>query len=373
MKVNEIICESKYLTEAARIQHAEDFVLWEGSAGAKRILQQLANIGSAKDISLKWDGSPCLYAGRDQSGQFILTDKSGFTAKGYNGLATSAQELESMFLNRGKDINNSRRQFARNMAALWDRFEQVVPEDFRGFVKGDLLYSTLPQIDNNNDYTFTPNTVTYHIAADSDIGKRMSRTSAGIAVHSKTVGPNQPDERLDINELNLNGPVLIIGPTFIEHGANVDQSKIKQASTFVQKYARDIDSFLDANTLASMKMSDVPDIFYTYINAMVKTGQLDNLAGNFSKWLPTSKVSAVKQAKLLEYINQNSKGAVAILTTIQAIMTIKDEIVNQLDSADSPIRASINGAPGGEGYVAQDSKLVNRQFFSQANFAKERS
>ncbi len=89
--------------------------------------------------------------------------------------------------------------------------------------------------------------------------------------------------------------------------------------------------------------------------------------------MPTSKVSAVKQAKLLEYINQNSKGAVAILTTIQAIMTIKDEIVNQLDSADSPIRASINGAPGGEGYVAQDSKLVNRQFFSQANFAKERS
>ena len=43
---------------AARIQHAEDIVFWEGSQGAKRALQSLANLakGGHKDVTVKWDG-----------------------------------------------------------------------------------------------------------------------------------------------------------------------------------------------------------------------------------------------------------------------------------------------------------------------------
>ena len=39
------------LTEAARIQHAEDIVFWEGSKGATRALQSLRNLdqGGHKD------------------------------------------------------------------------------------------------------------------------------------------------------------------------------------------------------------------------------------------------------------------------------------------------------------------------------------
>ena len=277
-----------------------------------------------------------------------------------------------MFLNRGKEINDSRRAFAKGMANLWNRFEKVVPKDFRGFVKGDLLYSSKPQVDKNNDFTFTPNTVTYHIAADSGIGKRVAQSTAAIAVHSITAGPNEPEEQLDINSLNLNTEVMVIGPTFVESGARVDTVRISQAKKFVQKYAREIDKFLDSNTLASLKLSDVADILYAYINAMVKTRQLDQIVKNFFTWLPTSKVSGIKQQKLTEYVQNNQRGFVAILTTVQAIMSIKDNIVEQLDSSDSPIRASINGIMGGEGYVAGDTKYVRRGHFAAANFAKER-
>ncbi len=372
MRVNEII-EDRILTEDARIQHAEDFILWEGSQGAIRVLNQLDHLGSSKNISVKFDGSPAIYFGRLPDGQFVLTDKSGFTAKGYNGLATSAEELENMFLSRGKELNDARRAFAKGMAGLYDRFEKVVPDSFRGFVKGDLLYSSKPAIDRNNDFVFTPNTVTYHVAADSKLGIRISKSTAGIAVHSKTAGPNQPDVPLDLTDLNLNTEVMVIGPTFVEPSVSIDSAKIKQAKQFVQKYASDIDSFLDSARLAELKMSDVPDILYTYINAMVKSRGLGNLAGSFATWLSTSKVSKVKQEKLLQYINENSKGAVATFTTVQAIMTIKNEVVAQLDTANSPIRATINGEHGGEGYVVGDTKYVDRSKFSLANFEKVRS
>ena len=36
--------EATTLVEAARIQHAEDFVFWDGSKGASRVLQSLINL-----------------------------------------------------------------------------------------------------------------------------------------------------------------------------------------------------------------------------------------------------------------------------------------------------------------------------------------
>ena len=98
------LVESKvYLKEAeARIQHAEDFIFWEGSAGAVRVLQALKNLEgeSHKDVTIKWDGSPAVIFGRNADGEFIFTDKSGFSAKGYDGKSKSADELAAMLGNR---------------------------------------------------------------------------------------------------------------------------------------------------------------------------------------------------------------------------------------------------------------------------------
>ena len=76
------------LDEGARIQHAEDVVFWEGSKGAIRAVESLKKLASGghKDVTIKWDGSPAIIFGRDEiSGEFVLTDKSGFGAKGYDG------------------------------------------------------------------------------------------------------------------------------------------------------------------------------------------------------------------------------------------------------------------------------------------------
>jgi hypothetical protein len=320
--------------------------------------------------------SPACYFGRLPDGQFVLTDKSGFTAKGYNGLVTSAKGLEQMFLNRGKEVNDARATFAKQMASLWDRFEKVVPEDFRGFVKGDLLYRVQPPIDDKGDYVFTPNVVTYHVDSKSSVGQRIAMSTAAIAVHTKSTGPGEPEVSVDINELNLDTEVMIVGPTYVEHTPKIDKKKIAQARKIVSTYASAIDSFLNTSALNELKITDAADIFYTFMNAMVKTGKLSDLVNNFLKWLPTSKVSGAKQERLLQYITENKKGFVAIFTIVEVIITVKNDIIDQLDSANTPIRASINGQRGGEGYVQSHEKgaikYVNRAGFSAANFAKER-
>ena len=112
---------AKDLNENARIQHLEDLILGldgqAGSVGAKKAIATLHQVEQQPNtVTIKWDGSPAVIFGRNEKGEFILTDKSGFGAKGYNGKVTSADGLENMLLNRGTaeaDVN--RKEFAGKM------------------------------------------------------------------------------------------------------------------------------------------------------------------------------------------------------------------------------------------------------------------
>ena len=98
MKALEFIIEAV----EARIQHAEDIIFWEGSKGAKRAVEALHRLeqGGHNDVTIKWDGSPAIIFGRDDNGNFILTDKGGFVAKGYDGKAKSGDAVAQMIMNR---------------------------------------------------------------------------------------------------------------------------------------------------------------------------------------------------------------------------------------------------------------------------------
>ena len=90
----------KMLMEGARIQHAEDIIFWEGSKGALRVVSSLKSLEQQghKEVTIKWDGSPAVIFGRAPDGRFIFTDKSGWSAKGYNGKTTSAEEVKDMLV-----------------------------------------------------------------------------------------------------------------------------------------------------------------------------------------------------------------------------------------------------------------------------------
>jgi hypothetical protein len=366
------------LAEGARIQHAEDIVFWEGSKGAQRALQSLINLekGGHQDVTVKWDGSPAVIFGRDEAGNFVLTDKSGFTAKGYDGKSKSSEDLKNMFLNRsgGKNRENPGYvEFANKMSGIFDAYERATPKDFRGYFKGDLLYFNTPAL-KNSEFVFKPNIVEYRVDAASDLGKKIAKSKSAIVIH-RQVSEDGTEGPLQDSDIFLGEEVLVVPPVTAQVAPKVDKTGIKKLQSVIAKDSAAIDNLLNPATLTDQKMKDLPEIFYTYTNSKVDTG-LENLGKDFTQWLQSSKVSPIKQKKVLEYIQQHSKGFAALWEVVTTIQQVKDDIISQLDKQDIPVKQSMAGQEGGEGYVLAhpegDIKLVPRQTFTRINRSIER-
>jgi len=357
----------------ARIQHAEDLVFFQGSAGAARAIESLKSLeqGSHTDVTIKWDGSPAVIFGRDVDGNFVFTDKSGFSAKGYDGKAKSAKELAQMLKNRPGYAKNPEGYgpFIANMVDVYDEYEKAVPKDYRGFFKGDLLYFNTPEIQDGH-YVFTPNIVTYSVKQNSEVGKRIGMSKSGIVIHREAdiAGTETPLRDTNIFQ---GTEVLVLPPVVAQEAPSVDDSQIKELQAMVTKHGRAIDSIIERR----QGLSDLSKIFYTYMNSRVDSG-IKNLAQDFAGWLATSKVSKPKQQKIIEIINNNVDGFNAMWNLVHGIMKVKDNIINQLENQEADITANIKGEQGGEGYVLAhpggDIKLVPREFFTKHNRAVER-
>ena len=356
--------------EGARIHHLEDLIIWDGSVGGQKAIAKLHQVESSpKSISIKWDGSPAVIFGRNENGEFVLTDKSGFTAKGYDGRVTSGDDLEKMFLNRAKDgIDDSKRDFASKMKNIWDKVESVIPGDFRGYLHGDLLWFSTPQTKDGR-LIFKPNTTTYSVDANSDIGKKIINYDIGIVVH-QSIDLDGNKSGVDMGQLRA-GKTWIMPPVYVTKSPGVDLPEVDRLESYLKSNANAIDKLLAVP--AELKMADFGNILYTYINNSVKAGNLDKLGKNFSEWVDSSKLSGPKKERVVQWVQQNSDGFEAIFSFIKGVMTTKNKIIKTLDSQPADIEANTNGERGGEGYVIdKDVKLVNRAGFTAANMSRER-
>lgn len=375
------------LTEAARIQHAEDIIFWEGSAGAMRALEALKSLegDSHKEVTLKWDGSPAIIFGRDENGEFVLTDKSGFTAKGYDGKAKSAEALGQMLGNRpgAKRDPQGYGAFIQNMQDIFDEYEKATPEDYRGFFKGDLLYFNTPEMIDGN-FVFTPNIVTYKVDAKSDLGKKIAQSKTGVVIH-REVDADGNEGPLKNGDIFQGNEVLVVPPVTVERPADAPNDELRQLESVIKQNAAGIDELLNTQELKAKQMTDFPQLLYTYVNSKVDTG-LGNLGADFAQWLEQRKqVSDRKKGKVLEYVKQHSQAFTALWKTVNTLMRVKDDIIRQFDSHDQsvkqeigshgPVRPDAHGE-GGEGYVMAhpggDIKLVPREYFTKANRSVER-
>ena len=376
---NESQNNESIIREASRIDHAEDLAYLQGSQGAIRALQSLRNMakGGQGNVTLKWDGSPAVVFGRNDNGEFVFTDKSGFVKSKGVGRTTSPDALKQELLMRSKGINKDdpkRIAFADSMAQAFGVFEKAVPKNYRGYFKGDLLYYNTPPVIEKN-FVFKPQLVEYAVDVASDLGKKIAKSSAGVVVH-RMVDPDGSEHPLKDLEIFEGDQLLVVPPVTIEQPAQVPNEELDRLAQIIKKDSADLDSLLDVNKLTQMKMKNFPDIIYKYMNSKVDTG-LDNLGRDFTKWLNTRKdISGVKQQKIMEYIKQNMNAWTSLFEVITGIMKAKDSIIADLDKNPNAVKAKTDGKEGGEGYVLAhpegDIKLVNRAVFTAANRAVQR-
>lgn len=358
----------EFLIEAAAkvgrdFQHLEDLVFVDGSKGAQQALNYLESFGrSAKNISVKWDGNPTVFWGREPDGSFILVGKNNWDKESQGGKARSPEELEQFINSRGKG-EDWRSKFANDMAALWPIFEAATPKSFRGYIFGDLLFHPgKPVTQDKDSIDFTPNQTTYHVKTQSSIGKKIADAKVAVAAHLKldTFGQSlqEGEPFKNVEEFNKTQSLVVLGQTYVTHQPKVDTSRVKQLEQFVKRHGQEIDQFLQPVA----GLSDLKNIIYTYINNMSREKKLNQINTEFFNWLQNSKVSATKQAKIVELHKQLPTALTSILTLVEEIMQVKNDIIAQLDQAEADITASTGGKAGGEGYVSQQDfiKLVPR-------------
>ena len=313
--------------------------------------------------------------GFNPNNEFIFTDKAGFNAKNYDGKSTNADDLESMIMNRVKD-ESKRKSYAQYSMKMKQAFPTVLksmPDKFQGYFVGDMLYFQQPKKQGSR-FVFKPNVVEYSVDANSEIGKRIGNSRVGVVIHHTMNEQGSISPLNDTTMFKDNG-LLALPPATKTHPGNVDLSMLQSAEAEVRKNAGAIDMFLNKGKLQELKLTDLPNVLYAYVNSKVDTG-LDNLGKDFGQWLENSAVSSPKKIRIKEYIVRNKTGFDAVFRTIATVMETKDMMVDQLDATGSDIIATIDGEKGGEGYVAgaggNSIKLVKRSGFSRANRAINR-
>ena len=348
--------------KAKGIEHLEDLVFRKGSRG---VVEALAIVDAATQqpgtTTVKWDGKPALIFGRKPAtGEFVLTDGSGFEAKGYDGLATSPD----MMANIQRTRSGSRDELIQLYATLFPVLEQATPANFRGYVKGDLIYMNTPELVSGN-YVFKPNTVQYRIPANTALGQRIGNSGIGIAMHSMyaDVGDaRQPLSRVKFIDV----PGLLLIEPISGKSIQPNTALTKQIKSILGSKGAAIDTLFNPAELRAMQITDLARLCVDYINYRIGSGNFDNLLAEFGDWLQT-KVTPRKFTNIVEYLtspSSNQDGLAAAFTLFILLHDLKLDILQQLDMKD----------PGHEGWVMATpsgyAKAVNRFDFTARNRAQ---
>ena len=366
------------LTEAkARIDHPENQVFIEGADGAMRVLNAMKHAAAQPAVNtVKWDGTPAIIFGRDEEG-FIMTDKAGFGAKKYDGMARSAKMFRDMIYNRKAD-EPGRLEYSTQLARLYPMLEKLVPVKFRGFIQADIMWMSKPEV-HDGKIEMKPNKVKYTFDPTTELGKKIKASQAGIAVHSYFTDKAEEEPRAidpaEIDKLKPSPGLVVLRPDMEVRSKPFEMAHndIQTIEKEIEKSRASIDRLLDTFSISSLKISNLPDIFNNYLNYKAGLGESNPNTKEFLDWLKDagrSKLTPNKIQNVLDHIGKNKSGFLAVFKIANMLTELKHRMKDQLDShasQNASVLASIGEHPGHEGFVADTPygkiKFVNRPVF----------
>lgn len=378
MKLRELFTLQKQEIILEGIEHPEDTIISQGSAGAKRVVNELVGLSKdSKTVSVKWDGFPAVVFGRDEKGQLVFMDKHMYdkVAKGKMPFMT----IQDYDQERGSNRSDLWEKEATIRAALDD----IVPNVRNQFWMGDLMWSGAPQLDKGF-YVFKPNTVEYRVEANSKLGNNIKNSVGGIAVHTFIPGLGESDKPLEgLKGLGENkGITFLTGEMQDKPKIIVDKTFVANTNKVIDQYSEVVDKFLA--DLAAQKAKSVITAMSPFITSMLSENDIaTDIVPRFLSFLE-KKLSPAAAQKMLGtnqdgWLYQDDGGAPGLLgiwSMWASVTDLKLHIKRQIDDQqqNSEVHAIIDNSAGHEGYVfgaGKDKlKLVDRLGFSRANFAK---
>ena len=386
------------------LEHLEDDIINRGSKGGQNAINFLKSIrnmltgssGKKVNMTVKWDGAPAIICGvNPENGKFFVGTKSVFNVNPKINYTTS-----DIRKNHGGELGNKLSIALRELAKL--NISGVLQGDFL-FSKSDLKTAT---IDGESMITFTPNTITYAVPVNSNIGKRIKRARMGIVFHTSYSGKKMKDLKAGFGTVSGRSGISSV---FLADAAYRDVSgsaKLTKSelSSFNAKLRMAEGSLSKAGPmLDSMTVNDPLSIGYrlkTFFNHYIRNTQgnmakvktLVEMFRDYYENVLKAEIDARKTdsgkkkykdmlEKNLKLIDKNKQALYFCIASHVTLQNAKNFLVSKLSEIQSighflrtPTGYKVT-AP--EGFVAVDRgagavKLVDRLEFSRANFTAEK-
>jgi len=389
------------LTEFKRthLEHIEDIILTDGHQGGKAVIEYFRGLlltlkgtsSEAVQVSVKWDGAPAVVCGiNPDNGKFFVGTKSVF-----------AQNAKINYTKKDIANNHGTDDLGQKLLKCLVHLKKI---NMQGVYQGDLLFTdediTRKNIDGKPHLTFTPNTITYAVPEQQDIGKRIDRAKVGIIFHTTYTGESLADmdakAGADVGSFSQSPDVFYDNASykdvsgsakFTTEETTMFLDEIQKLESLLSKIPANLSNLFGAN-------QDFVPFFQMYINAMVKQGQLPSNSTQFIKGfqqfyidrmkqqaagLKAQKALARKQDKIRQmpqFLNKLKTPLMAMMMFYKQVQKMKSIVLNKMNQAQSI--GSFQQTDGGlqvtepEGFVAVDKtgnavKLVDRLGFSRRN------
>jgi len=389
IRFDQYLAESKNL----HLEHLEDAVFNEGSAGveeAVRFINAVAdmirgNTSKKYSVTTKWDGAPSVFCGiNPENGKFFVGSKSVF--------------------NKTPKINYTPADVKRNhVGGVVDKLIACFALKnigIRGVLQGDLLFTpgdkTNKKINGVQHITFKPNTITYAVPTDSELGSRIAKANIGIVFHTSYEGKTLPSMRAkfgaSVKGLRRTNKVWFDDAT-VKDFSGTGTLTTREASV-IDKQIKKIESLSDSSKdfLDMIYKHKIVDDIKIYVNSLVRTGNFKPTAADFINFfkereeanidkLKTEKAQNRKRAELKDKLREvmsmraGLNNAFRLQKLLSQVKTLFTRKLSRIDNMPSFIQTD-NGfeATSPEGFVVIDHitdkayKLVDRMEFSRLNF-----
>tara|TARA_A100001201_G_scaffold13901_2_gene16959 strand:+ start:15537 stop:16733 length:1197 start_codon:yes stop_codon:yes gene_type:complete len=395
------------MAKNTHLEHLEDDILNLGSSGGKSaiaFLKSLGNMltqgdkGKSINITTKWDGAPAVICGVEPvSEMFFVGNKSVF-AKTQPKLCFTPEDVDDFYPTSG--LNQ----------ILKDCLEYFSRLNIKGVIQGDLLFTentkSVANVGGKRCVTFTPNTITYAIPLDTELGKRVNNSKIGIVFHTTYSGSTMEGMSagfgVDVSPYQGHDDIAVFSSDFSDTSgvANFTPQELVQFTASVKRAEgslKQASKFLDV-----MKGSDryaFNAIFKQFFNTYIRGGRAipstNKVVGDFARYyselidkeIQKKKTAAAQQkwTKLkddgMKFIAANQRSIYMTVAAYKNLTTAKLMVVRQLEKVKD-IGTFIKDGNGyrvtaPEGFVAIKSgratKLVDRLEFSVANFTVDKN
>ena len=372
----------------------------EGCEAAVSFLKELRKMLGQQEsggfMQTKWDGAPSVVCGVDpMSGVFFVGTKSVFNKTEPKMCATEGAVDEYYSGDLAEKLKFSLRYFSKL--------------GIKGVIQGDLLFTDSTRntetVDGERLYTFRPNTITYGIPTDHDIGKEVGRAKIGVVFHThytgESLGEMQARAGAPIRSFNKIPEVAVIDNDTPMHRVGFSTAEIAKFDRYIAKIERMcqicgpfLDDLVDNFGTTGDSKFHISSYLKQFFNSEIKNArsvtnidQTINELVNFyhdkmSKELAkiktvdnlTKKRNLVYQSE--NYLLDNVYKFKTMIALYKELQSIKQMVIDKLDHLEE-FRTFVKTEKGykvttPEGYVLHKDgsmiKFVNRLEFAYNNF-----